>query len=316
MELSIILTVYNKEPYLRRVFDSLLSQENTMSDDYEILAVNDGSKDGSASIIEEFVQKDKRVRALTQDNQGLSMARNNGVGAALGDYVWFVDADDVVSPNSVNSICQAIRLQPDAIAIYAKEDDKENIRNQIPTSVRSGNDVLLSRKWEQCGVFWVLKRDFIQKNKLSFLPGIYHEDAEFTPRMLFAAKSICVVPDVLYHVLHEPNSITFSPRPKRAYDCLTVADSLNKFVIDNNLRNTPVGKVLDYHISVSINTALYVIAENSKEEQKRFCESFYSQHHLLRPLKESGLLKYRVEALLLRIFPHNPIKVYTLLKSL
>ena len=89
MKLSIILTVYNKEPYLRSALDALESQRDICTGDYEILAINDGSTDGSAAILDEYRQRDNRIRIITQSNQGLSMARNNGVDEAQGDYVWF-----------------------------------------------------------------------------------------------------------------------------------------------------------------------------------------------------------------------------------
>ena len=72
MKLTIILSVYNKKPYLRRAFDALLDQKGVNGDDYEVLVVNDGSSDGSALIIDEFVRGDDRVRVLTQENQGRS----------------------------------------------------------------------------------------------------------------------------------------------------------------------------------------------------------------------------------------------------
>ena len=86
-KLTIVLTVYNKESFLRRSFESLLNQQAVKDGDYEILVVNDGSTDGSAAIIADYVARDKRVRVLTQQNQGLSMARNNAIELAAGEYI-------------------------------------------------------------------------------------------------------------------------------------------------------------------------------------------------------------------------------------
>ena len=96
MKLTIIITVYNKEHYLKRALNALLGQEGTVDGDYEILAVNDGSTDNSWAILKDYSIRDSRVHILNQNNQGLSMARNNGLDAAFGEYVWFVDADDVI----------------------------------------------------------------------------------------------------------------------------------------------------------------------------------------------------------------------------
>lgn len=316
MKLTIILTVYNKEQYLQRALEALLNQQYIHEDDYELLAVNDGSTDGSAVILEKYAQRDARVRILTQQNQGLSMARNNGVKAAQGEYVWFVDADDVVSSKSVQSICEAMKSKPDIIPIYAKTEGIEKVRNKIPETVRSGKDILCSMKWEACGVFNVFRRTFLIENGLSFVPGIYHEDAEFTPRMLYAAKTVRVVPEILYEVIREPNSITQVPRAKRAFDYLIVAENLNHFIEEKGEMGTRIGWVFDYRIAMAINEALNVIVSNSKEEQSRFNMALDSKRQLIRTLKDSRVLKYRIEALLFRLFPGQYTIIYRLLKLL
>lgn len=99
--LSIILTVYNKETYLIRALDGLLCQEGVSQSDYEVIALNDGSTDNSLRILEDYDAQFPNFRVVTQNNQGLSMARNNRVDAAKGDYIWFVDADDMIPKNAV-----------------------------------------------------------------------------------------------------------------------------------------------------------------------------------------------------------------------
>lgn len=314
MRLTIVLTVYNKESYLKRAFDALLNQSDTGADDYELLVVNDGSTDGSAAIIDEYVRHDSHIRVLTQNNQGLSMARNNGMQKSMGDYVWFVDSDDVVSRHSVRDICNAMSSQPDIIPIYAKTDGIEKTRNCINVDVHTGKDVLLSQ-WEHCSVFWVFRKNFLMDNNLRFLPGVYHEDAEFTPRALYAAKSVVVVPEVLYTVYRDPNSITQVPQPKRAFDCLTVAQHLNRFTEEQKERGTRLGRELDHNTSVLINNGFAVICKNSVEKQKHFNDTFRAMPELLRPLKAAPQLKYRIEAVLFRLFPGQYVSIYKLMKS-
>lgn len=314
MHLTIVLTVYNKEPYLRRALDALLKQEGIHDGYYEVLAVNDGSTDGSAAILDEYAKRDKRVRIHTQTNQGLSKARNNGTEEALGDYVWYVDADDTFSSKSVRLICNAIDERPDVIPIYAETLGVEKIRNQVPVSVEDGQDVLLTRKWEQCGVFWVLRRDFLKDNQLSFLPGVYHEDAEFTPRMLYYAKKVKVIPEVLYTVIHEPNSITGVPRPKRAFDCLTVAEKLDDFVQTNQLHGRDVGKVIDDQAALLINNGFYVIVQNGRGAQRDFNKVFRSKPQLMIILSSSTMRKYKIEAIMFKLLPNCYVQIYKLMK--
>ena len=313
MKLSIIITVYNKEPFLRRSLDSLLKQYTVNEGDYEILAVNDGSSDGSEKILKEYSERYSCVRIISQINQGLSMARNNGVGEAKGDYVWFVDADDTFSNYAVSLINKAIDLQPDVIPIYAKFEGDDRTHNAIGVEAETGKDVLLD-KWEHCGVFWIMRRRFLIENDLSFYPNIYHEDAEFTPRMLYAAKSVVVIPEVIYNVNLDPNSITQVPRPKRAFDCLLVAEHLCEFIDRNNERKTPIGEVFNYNAAVLINNGLDVIVKNVDEEQQKFNHAFRRKRRLVGALFNAPQLKYRIEALLFAVFPNHYVGIYKLMK--
>lgn len=317
MKLTIILTVYNKDSFLDKSFSALLNQRGAEPSDYEILAVNDGSNDCSAAILEEYAGRDGRVRVLTQQNQGLSMARNNGVVAAKGEYVWFVDADDIISTNAVKLICQAIDSNPDVIPIYAKTDGKDSVRNAVDVNSKTGKDVLKNGHWEQCGVFWILQRKFLLENNLRFMPGVYHEDAEFTPRMLYAAETVKIIPEVLYTVFVDANGITQVPRAKRAFDYLIVAESISKFVLDNGEKGTKIGRSIDYYTAQYINNALCIIVQNNKEEQRAFEEKFYEKRSLLlRPLRAVSNLKYRIEEVMFKVFPKHYICIYKLMKRL
>ena len=314
MKLSIIITVFNKEQYLHRAFESLLKQEESKDGDYEVLVINDGSTDGSMVICEEYAKKDNRVRIVTQKNQGLSMARNNGTDAAMGDYVWYVDADDCISNRSVRLICDAIEDNPDVIPIYGETEGIARIRNSVNTEAKTGKEVLLGGRWEQCGVFNVFNKDFLKKNELRFMPGVYHEDAEFTPRMLYAAEKVRVIPEVLYTVYREPGSIMTTPRAKRAFDCFTVAESLSRFV-DKKEENSQIGRVIDSSAALMVNNGLAVIVQNSKGDQKRLNEAFYKKRALLlRSLKNATQRKYRLEASLFQLIPKHCVELYKLMK--
>lgn len=317
MKLTIILTVYNKELYLHKVFASLLNQQGTQDGDYEVLAVNDGSTDGSAAILEEYAQSDARVRILTQQNQGLSMARNNGVDAAQGDYVWFVDADDAISENSIAMIVEAMSSQPDVIPIYAVTDGINKTRNQITPTVTTGKDVLIDAKWEHCGVFWIFRKGFLMEKQLKFYPGIYHEDAEFTPRMLYLAEKVKVIPEVLYKVFHgDEQSITKVPRPKRSYDMVFVVEQLMAFFKVHGENRTAVDRVMCNNNAGLLNTALYVISSNNKSEREKFNMYLFEKRHVLKSFIKSPLFKYRLEGILFRFLPKHYIGVFQFVRKI
>ena len=100
IKISVIIPVYNVERFLARTLDSVLNQT---FQELEIICVNDGSPDNCASILESYAQKDKRIKVITQENQGLSVARNNGFAQATGDYIYFLDSDDVIHPRCLET---------------------------------------------------------------------------------------------------------------------------------------------------------------------------------------------------------------------
>lgn len=316
MKLSIVLTIYNKEQYLRRGLDSILAQEATHDDDYEVIAVNDGSTDGSTVILEEYAEKDKRVHILNQKNQGLSVARNNGVKVAHGDYVWFVDADDTISAKAVQLICGAAESQPDIIPIYAKTVGIEKIRNKVPESSKNGKDILLSEAWETCGVFNIFRKAYLIEKGISFYPGIYHEDTEFTPRVLYYAQSAVVVPEVLYYVYKTTGSITNVPKSKRAFDCLFVAESNNKIIDDNKERGSKIGRALCERVAGTITSGMNIIIKNDRREWQEFNEALYGKRFLFRSMEQSGIFRYWLLAKVFRMFPKRYAQVYNMLKKL
>ena len=95
--ISVIIPVYNTERYLRRCLDSIARQTYT---DWEALCVNDGSTDGSPAILREYASRDSRFRIISKPNGGLSDARNAGIAAAAGEYLNFVDSDDLIHPQT------------------------------------------------------------------------------------------------------------------------------------------------------------------------------------------------------------------------
>ena len=117
-KISVIVPVYNVEKYLKRCLNSLVNQTYT---NIEIICVNDGSKDNSLNILNEYAQKDNRIVVISQENQGQGIARNKGLEIAKGDYIGFIDPDDfidvaietggiVLIKNSLKDIVKALSI--------------------------------------------------------------------------------------------------------------------------------------------------------------------------------------------------------------
>ena len=105
-EISIIIPVYNAAKYISRCIDSILNQS---FEDFELIICDDGSKDDSGKIIDEYAAKDPRIIAIHQENKGVSATRNHALSLAKGNYIQFSDSDDWLAPNSCELLYKAIK---------------------------------------------------------------------------------------------------------------------------------------------------------------------------------------------------------------
>lgn len=242
MKFSIIIPVYNVEQYLRACLDSVLAQ--TFSD-WEAVCVNDGSTDGSLSVLEEYEKKDHRLRIISQPNGGLSAARNTGLAAAQGDYVVFVDSDDWVEPmmlirlaeevDNEDMVCFACRKSDSGATdkLVSEQGDGWSYYNRHALEHRVVPFVCV---WQRC-----YRREFLLANSLSFREGILHEDNEFTPRACLKAKHIKVIPDVFYNYRVRPGSIMTTRGLRSKESLITIGNELSDlFAKENDIDKTIV----------------------------------------------------------------------------
>ena len=104
-KVSVIIPVYNTEKYVRQAVVSICRQ--TLKD-LEIIIVNDGSTDGSMTILEELAAQDERIKLFSQENQGQSTARNRGLHHAIGEYIYFMDSDDLLESDTFELLCASL----------------------------------------------------------------------------------------------------------------------------------------------------------------------------------------------------------------
>lgn len=117
--ISVIIPVYNVERYLHQCIDSVLAQTYT---NLEIILVDDGSPDASPTICDEYVQKDKRTKVIHKDNGGLSSARNTGLDAATGDFIYFLDSDDWIADCFIETLQEAAFEHQSDISIVSYQE--------------------------------------------------------------------------------------------------------------------------------------------------------------------------------------------------
>jgi CDP-glycerol glycerophosphotransferase len=205
--LTVVVPVYRVEPFLRRCLDSILAGA---PDGVEVIAVDDRSPDRCGDLLDAYQRSDHRLRVLHLDeNVGLGRARNAGLDAAWGEYVWFVDSDDWLPRGSVAAVMDRLRAdRPDVLIVdhlraYAGGRRAADASSPLLRSRGTGSTVTLAERPELLRVLhtaWnkVVRRDFLDELGLRF-PAGYYEDYLFSHPVLMAARRISVLDRVCYH---------------------------------------------------------------------------------------------------------------------
>ena len=303
MFISLIIPVFNVEKYIERCLLSCINQ-NISCDDYEIIVVNDGTPDRSMDIVNEYHKNYPHlIKTFSQENKGLSAARNAGLKLAKGDYIWFIDSDDWITTDCLSSIYLKIQKEtPDILALCAANiiNEKAIRRNKyLDETPKTGKDAF-NKMISPCAPFSIYKRDFLIKNNLFFYEGIYHEDSEFMPRAYYNASKVSFHNDIVYNVYPNPQSITRTVNPKKAFDIITVCNSLSDFAKN-------ISKECIKHLSFLI----YLMSET---DIKKLNEIIYNNRKILVYLKESDISKYKLEYYLFILFPRKYVKIYKILQ--
>lgn len=239
IKVSVIVPVYNVEKYLARCLDSLINQ--TLKD-IEIICINDGSSDSSSQILEKYSNNDTRITVINQENQGLSMARNNGIKQSNGKYLGFVDSDDWIDLDFFEKLYNAAEKHNCDIAAAGiirlhKFNKKFHLKFENETVT---NDI--NKKFELCDVpelsyVWnkIYKKEAFLKNGLIFEEGIFFEDVIMTPKILFYLGKLVTVPDTYYYYWRNPNSIVATRSEKVNNDSVYAHNKAAEFIKEHNI---------------------------------------------------------------------------------
>jgi len=262
MRLSFIIPIYNVSKWLGRCIASIRNQGLT-AEDYEIIAVNDGSTDDSLQVLEGFLAREAQsgvptapVIIINQENQGLSAARNAGFRKARGNYVWWVDGDDTLEAcfaprlleraekERLDVLCFGLNLVDEEKGQSSRYliDDKTNGRTM------RGEEFLLKCPMPAAAWSAIYRRGFIERYGIHFLEGVFHEDQEFTPRAYFLARRIAFENVSVYNYYQREQSITNRKDPKKTDDLLQICQRLWDFSmehtqIESAIRYTFVNRV-------------------------------------------------------------------------
>ena len=205
--ISIIVPIYNAEQFLHRCIDSILAQSYT---GFELLLINDGSKDASGAICDAYAAKDSRVRVFHKENGGVSSARNLGLDNAQGEYITFCDADDYVAPDWLAAYGKAMAENVD-LAIqgyYSIEGNKAIEKSLQPyqgTGVEEKRHLITSLFSQEVYYYlWVklFRRDLLEAHHIRFdEQSILGEDTQFISKYMEYAESFICVDNIGYYYI-------------------------------------------------------------------------------------------------------------------
>lgn len=215
---SVILPVYNKIKYLPTTLPSLLSQTYR---DFELIAVDDGSTDGSGDFLDRLAKTDARVKVIRQPNAGVSAARNAALDRASGDYVVFADADDTVCPDWLEVLTKEAETSGADIVVsgfFSTDSNRKVLDTVLPPEEGNitGKEFLGNFYAHQSnhglpgfGHGKIVRRDLIEKNNIRFTPGLkLAEDLDFFVRLYDKAETVRTVRYAGYNYLQGAENST------------------------------------------------------------------------------------------------------------
>lgn len=282
--ISVIIPSYNCAKYLSRSVTSVLRQDFS---DLEVVIIDDGSQDNTPEICERLKDSDSRVRSYRIDNSGLSYARNYGLEMSRGKYIFFLDADDAITPECLGTLYDAMLNTDSDVACCGTKEvclDALTDKNGIDVcSIRFGGEwkthcmdgkaylekMLYRKGYPNNQPTKLFKRELLGKSP--FRLNIYYEDLEAMPRILLHTKRIVTVHAPFYQYSIRPGSITHNMTPKRA-DVLMVTKELMQFMSEYNPR---LGRAAtDRYLSANLNIYGLITARDKTKDKPGECGQY------------------------------------------
>jgi glycosyltransferase involved in cell wall biosynthesis len=236
MNLSVIIPIFNVEKYVEKCVNSLLNNDLKINE-YEIIIVDDGSKDNSLFIVNELAKQHSNIKIISQKNKGLGGARNTGINNSIGEYLLFLDSDDWYLPNTLKNCITIANKHNLEILEFAAQGIAPNgkiVFNSINTTkerILTGVAYYNSIRYLNSACNKLYKRSFLVNNNLLFLEKIYIEDFEFNTRVFYCAKRVMATDFLVAQFLQSENSITrnndFSKKEKVINDFIQIIQITN-----------------------------------------------------------------------------------------
>ncbi|WP_279179675.1 glycosyltransferase family 2 protein [Parabacteroides johnsonii] len=294
--LSIIIPVYNVEKYLRASLDSIFIQDTA---DCEVLLINDGSKDGSLSILREYERKYQNVRVIDKVNEGVSTTRNRGIDECRGEYFYFMDADDILHPQLLSLLRKEIlEKYPDIVVwdfttfytnpkfvLIPSEIKTEDVQNRHQEAfnylMANGSAVsLCSKAIRRSRVGEIIRLDPTMT---------YGEDMFFSWKAILVADSIRYIRCPLYYYRQSGRGATNHFHPNLYEHYRKAFDDICLFVKEQGIANVNVLASIDYHFACRIPalTSMEIKAPYSRKNQIDHLQYVLQDEYIRRGLSSS-----------------------------
>ena len=286
-EISVVIPIYNVEPYLNRCVDSIINQTYS---NFQLILVDDGSPDNCGKICDEYAKKDSRIHVIHRENGGLSAARNNGIDWVFDNsftkWITFIDSDDWVTPNYLEKLIQTAKdFKVDIVIgnsqhVHDGESEKDSgygcINEFFPEELWVKNKDLSVVAWGK-----LYKTKLFEKIK--YPEGKIHEDEFTTYQLLFSQKKVAVNSAKIYVYFFSSSSIMRSEWTPKKLDSLEAFQEQLLFFKKNKYRQAYKESKKQYMFSITHNLNEIEKSKNKKQNyklmKKRIQKYLYSRYH-------------------------------------
>ena len=277
-DLSIIIPAYNVELYIKECLNSILYQEKSELS-YEIIVIDDGSTDATLNILKQYQREfSEKITLINSEHKGVSEARNMGLDIALGKYIYYVDADDYISSNSLRIFQRVIQgersfdvcffsfknvcSEPDLISKYSNMLFKKKRLNEIEIPI-NGKE-MFNQMWDTCEYYplvWLqlARREFLEKHRIKFRSDIIYEDQLYSYYVLFYSETVlCFDEEIYYKRIRNDSICTKEKEYDYLYSYLNIYLELTEFLLDkevsvqdNELIDSFYNRIKKYYLALS-----------------------------------------------------------------
>jgi glycosyltransferase involved in cell wall biosynthesis len=243
MILSIVVAAYNVENSIQKCLLSCLEQDIPIID-YEIIVINDGSKDNTQQIVESLSSKIPNLKLINKKNGGLGTARNAGIQNSSGEFIWMIDGDDYIEENILSQILSKIKINDlDALSLnYNIVDDNYTITIPCANELKLKKEVLSGPKFYKDNYeksytwFYIFKKSLFKNSNILFKERINMQDSEILPKLMFHIQRISFLEKACYFYVQHPDSFTNSNSGEKRFkyfeSIMEVNESLNNFMLN------------------------------------------------------------------------------------